>query len=178
MKLTKNKIRKLIIEALLKEYKRTGEEFTITPPKLDIPGLMSGNQDPPDDDDDEREGPENKCQSFQEIHEAVSYMYGTLVEWFMNKNITDYSHLDIYDVTDIPLELAIKDHGIYIAKELLKKCGRYNTHILKFISNPFILLSEDPEYAYNQNFSVSGIEKDELIHTIWVLHSSIKRITK
>ena len=74
------------------------------------------------------------------------------------------------------LELAIKDHGVYIAKELIRKCGRYNSNILKIISNPRVLLGDDPSMSFRQNFSVPGIELHELKYTILVLRHSILRM--
>ena len=50
MKLTRKNIQELIKESLLKEFKRTSEKFTITPPKFDIPGIVSGGGFPPDDE--------------------------------------------------------------------------------------------------------------------------------
>ena len=168
MRLTRRQLRSLI-----KEFKSPDQ---IKAPEVDIPGILSGDGFPPIDDDDDREGPENKCPSFQEIHEHISYLYGTLFEFFINKNIKEYQHLEIYEVTDIPFELAIKDHGVYIAKELVQKCGRYNSNILKIIKNPRVLLGDDPEMSILQNFSVPGIERHELIYTIQVLRHSILRL--
>ena len=86
MKITRRQLRKLI-----KEFKITGQIVT---PKIDLPGTSSGDGFPPIDDDGDNEGPGNRCQTFQEIHESISYLYGTLVEFFINKKLTDYEHLD------------------------------------------------------------------------------------
>ena len=174
MKLTKKQLEKAIRRSLIKEFKSPNQ---IIPQNIDIPGLFSGDGFPPKDNNKEREGPENKCTAFQEIHEYISYLYGTLVEWFINKSIPKYQHLQpIQDVTDIPFEIAIADHGVYIAKELIVKCGRYNSNIIKFIKRPSVILGEDPEMGYNKNFNVPGIDRKELIHIVQVLRNSILRL--
>ena len=73
MKLTKKQIRKLIRGSLLKEFKDSGEQFTITPPKFDIPGIISGDGFPPDDEPSPGGGGES-CSDFGPKYNE-SYLY-------------------------------------------------------------------------------------------------------
>ena len=139
MKLTRRQLRKII------------KEFKI-PEKLYTPNIDLGGGFPPPIDDPDRGGGGNKCQNFEEVHNAISFLHGELTEYFINMPVSDYEHLGVYKYTDIPFEIAARNHGIHTAKELIAKCGRGNSSITTLMSNPKVLLGDDPIRAYNQKF--------------------------
>ena len=166
MKISRNQLKKLI-----KEFK--------LPEKLYTPDIDLGGGFPPPIDEPNNRGGGNKCQNFEEVHNAISFLHSELTEYFINMPVADYEYLDVYEYTDIPFEIAVRNHGIHTAKKIIAKCGRGNSSIVTLMSNPKILLGDDPIRSYNknfQNFSRQGIEKNELIHTIQILRHSIRMI--
>jgi hypothetical protein len=166
MKLTRKELRKVISEFRL-------------PEKMYTPNITSGNGFPPPADNPGNGGGQNKCQNFEEVHDAISYLHGELTEYFINMPVADYEHLDVYEFTDIPFDIAARNHGIQVAKELIAKCGRYNSSVMALMTNPKVLLGDDPIRSYNQNFqnmSRQGIERNELKHTILILRQAIRMV--
>lgn len=166
MKLSKRQLRKLI-----KEFK--------LPEKLYTPDINLGGGFPPPIDNPDRGNGGNKCQNFEEVHNAISFLHSELTEYFINMPVADYEHLGVYEFTDIPFEIAARNHGVHIARELITKCGRGNSSIVTLMSNPKVLLGDDPIRSYNKNFqnlTRQGIERNELKHTILILRQSIRMV--
>ena len=93
--------------------------------------------------------------------------------------VSDYDHLEVNEFTDIPFEIAVRNHGIHTAKELIAKCGRGNVSIVTLMSNPKVILGDDPIRSYNKNFqdlTRQGIDRNELKHTILILRQSIRMV--
>tara|TARA_Y100001970_G_C13852368_1_gene659958 strand:+ start:112 stop:591 length:480 start_codon:yes stop_codon:yes gene_type:complete len=83
MKLVKNQLIKLIRKSLLKEFKSSGENFTITPPSIDIPGLDSGGGFPPVEPPKDR-GRGESCDDFgPKYDKAYGIVLGTFNEIYV-----------------------------------------------------------------------------------------------
>ena len=91
MKLTKGNIQKIIKESLLKEFKDSSDQFTITPPKFDIPGLDIGGGFPPSEPPKDR-GRGESCDDFGPKYDKS---YGIVLDEF-NKTYTGHRNHIIF----------------------------------------------------------------------------------
>lgn len=135
MKLTKNKIRKLIKESLLKEFKDSDEQFIIPPSKLksdfNIEDYMysdkePGGGDPPDKEDNSGGGGES-CSDFGEKYND-SYLY--VLDVF---NLAyPYNHFNPNALSSHAVFLNfIQDSGITLPEDASIGLSHLNSGLLK-----------------------------------------------